>query len=158
MIPWWPVSTSSPLADCFCCLLCIFDWQANYSCEFNFVNCFAVGSLFCVAILWFRCYCEKCIKIEIFPLWCGVERVLLYKENYSTSLPRRTRCALWIDLQGLLCEEENSEFYDASGKNGTGSGLCQAQLYCCKKKNHQMRPVNMECVRIQKNRISFRLR
>lgn len=55
------------------------------------------------------------------------------------------QAAWWRDLQGPHCWEENSQFYDPSGKNGTGSGSCQAHPNCW---NHQKRPVNMERVRI----------
>lgn len=40
--------------------------------------------------------------------------------NYSMAFLCGTRCAWSLDLQGLFCWEENLEFYDLSGKNGTG--------------------------------------
>lgn len=88
--------------------------------------------LFCVVILRVSCYCNRFIRIEkwIFPsvMWHG--KSLL---NYSMALMWSTHCAWWLDLQGLLCYEENFEFYDLSGKNGTGSGFCQAHPNCCRK-------------------------
>lgn len=88
--------------------------------------------LFCVVTLRVSCYCNRFIRIEkwIFPsvMWHG--KSLL---NYSVALMWSTRCAWWLDLQGLLCYEENFEFYDLSGKNGTGSGFCQAHPNCCRK-------------------------
>ncbi len=156
MVLWWPVSTLSPLAHC---LFCIFDWQAYYNCECTFVNCccnrpFFLSCLVCVAVLWIRWYCNKFIRIEISKfssvMWRGKSLF-----NYSMALPCSTHCAWWLDLQGPFCWEENFQFNDLSGKNGTGSGFCQTHPNCCR--NHQMRPVNMERVRIQRNRISFRL-
>lgn len=97
---------------------------------------------------------------NIFPLWCGMERVCLI-------IPWHCWVGLTVPCgytyKNCLCLEENFEFYDLSGKNGSGSGFSQAPHSlnpppppnCCR--NHQMRPVNMERVRIQRNRISFRL-
>lgn len=53
--------------------------------------------------------------------------------NYFMALLCRAYCSLWLDLQGPFCWEENFEFYDLSGKNGTGSGFCRAHPNCCTK-------------------------
>lgn len=45
------------------------------------------------------------------------------------------------------------EFYDLSGKNGIGSGLCQARPNCCS--NSQMRAVKTERVRSERDRTSL---
>lgn len=160
MALWWPASTSSPAAQCFSCLSSIFDWQSNHKCEFTFPNCcpnrlFFLLCLFCAAKLWIRWLYNKCSKTEILMLSCVMWRGKSWL-NYSMALLCSARCAWWLDLQGLYCWEENLEFYDRSGKNGTGSGFCQTHPNWCR--NHQMRPVNMERVRTQRNRISLRLR